>query len=484
MLANHAMMVHSSSHGDDADSLHYVDELLVHIPKFQYGMDVNPKFTQGIAGYEYTAQITAFDMLRVKLVHGWLVDPQQREVYEAIGNDTYNSLVEKIIHGNESSSQVESLHQQMAALQVKVDNMTPSVDLLDDTNAKNAEHDVDAQRLEELKRKHDEVHDAATRGSLINDFLQTTGHQLTIYGLQVLYEELQNDELTVFFRNNHFATMTKHEGMLYLLVTDLGYANSPAVVWEKLDVIDGDTEYVDCDFKRAGEQAVQLSSGPTLTPDQLLAQSGQSDADYQLALHLSKQTSTNQAEDSGALDAQEGHLMAAATEASLRTYNGLPDGIKPVDTTNDQKKQASSADNADQKPAAMGSAAQTPKKELVAVGVPLEHPTYPPSGTVAQLPPPNPASGGRSNSATGPISAGPAGGLSHEEADKLLAMQLQAENDSHDEASLHLARQLQAQEDQRSAAASRHRQHRQQQRPQQAAATAGGDSRASNCVIS
>ena len=45
--------------------------------------------------------------------------------------------------------------------------------------------------------------------------------------------------------------MFKYEGKLYLLITDLGYARESSVVWEKLDQIDGDTEYVDSDFTRS-----------------------------------------------------------------------------------------------------------------------------------------------------------------------------------------------------------------------------------------
>jgi hypothetical protein len=45
--------------------------------------------------------------------------------------------------------------------------------------------------------------------------------------------------LCAFFRNNHFSTMLKKDGRLYLLVTDTGYAGEASVVWELLDEIDG-----------------------------------------------------------------------------------------------------------------------------------------------------------------------------------------------------------------------------------------------------
>ena len=47
----------------------------------------------------------------------------------------------------------------------------------------------------------------------------------------------------VFFRNNHFSALTKHDGQLFLLVTDLGYRKE-AVVWERLDDVTGDVEFL------------------------------------------------------------------------------------------------------------------------------------------------------------------------------------------------------------------------------------------------
>jgi hypothetical protein len=152
-----------------------------------------------------------------------------------------------------------------------------------------------------------------------------------------LYQHLAENELCVLFRNNHFSTLTKHEGYLFLLVTDLGYANVPNVVWEKIDVIDGDTEYCDSAFSRPTPQADDSAAyhGAGLEPEQLLAQRGQTESDYQLALQLSGQTGANNTQGDQPktttknLDEQEGNLMAAATEASLRAYNGVKDETPP-----------------------------------------------------------------------------------------------------------------------------------------------------------
>mmetsp|Transcript_31209 Transcript_31209/g.91601 ORF Transcript_31209/g.91601 Transcript_31209/m.91601 type:complete len:242 (-) Transcript_31209:226-951(-) len=57
--------------------------------------------------------------------------------------------------------------------------------------------------------------------------------QLSYHGLVQLHASLAEAELAVFFRNNHFATITKHGGELYLLATDVGFAREPLVVWER-----------------------------------------------------------------------------------------------------------------------------------------------------------------------------------------------------------------------------------------------------------
>ena len=57
------------------------------------------------------------------------------------------------------------------------------------------------------------------------------------YGLLQLHEHVKERELAVFFRNNHFSTLFKYNGALYLLVTDLGFREQPKIVWERLDEV-------------------------------------------------------------------------------------------------------------------------------------------------------------------------------------------------------------------------------------------------------
>jgi hypothetical protein len=155
-----------------------------------------------------------------------------------------------------------------------------------------------------------------SRSQILHDFLTITGHQLTYHGLEQLHAHLSQDALCVFFRNNHFATLTKHDDTLYLLVTDLGYAHAPEIVWEKLDVIDGDTEYVDEFFCRP-KQREEL----TVSPKLLSAQRDQNERDYRLALALNEGGGASRR-----MEEEEGKWIAAATELSLKSFHDGENG--------------------------------------------------------------------------------------------------------------------------------------------------------------
>ncbi|XP_062234132.1 uncharacterized protein LOC133931289 isoform X2 [Phragmites australis] len=83
---------------------------------------------------------------------------------------------------------------------------------------------------------------------LIDNFLRNTANQLTVYGLFCLQEGLNERELCVFFRNNHFNTMFKYNGSLYLLATDQGFISQTDLVWQKLDEVNGDGVFLTSNF--------------------------------------------------------------------------------------------------------------------------------------------------------------------------------------------------------------------------------------------
>lgn len=209
-----------------------VDDAMTVLPRLATGLDVNVRFT-GVSDFEYTPECSVFDLLGIPLYHGWLVDPQSPEAVSAVGKLSYNQLVDKIITCKHSS----------------------------DTNL-------------------------VTEGLIAEQFLEATAAQLTYHGLCELTAAAQEGELSVFFRNNHFSTMTKHKSHLYLLVTDQGFLQEEQVVWESLHNVDGDSCFCDSDFHLTHSlgKASEAGGGSGSPGKQL-----QVDQDYLIALSLQQQ---------------------------------------------------------------------------------------------------------------------------------------------------------------------------------------------------
>lgn len=125
------------------------------------------------------------------------------------------------------------------------------------------------------------------------NFLEESASQLTYHGLCELVTAMKEEELAIFFRNNHFSTVYKRKNVfffllqklkssllvkglfflqeLFLLVTDQGFLKENSVVWETLGSIDGDADFVDCDFVTAPPKPSQKPFEKSQSPPILLS---------------------------------------------------------------------------------------------------------------------------------------------------------------------------------------------------------------------
>ncbi len=79
------------------DKLQHFVELL---PSLRKGMHVNVRFFSPDA-FEHTKEIAAFDCFPdVKLLHGWLVDPQDEELVQAFSDLSYNQIMDEMVRIN------------------------------------------------------------------------------------------------------------------------------------------------------------------------------------------------------------------------------------------------------------------------------------------------------------------------------------------------------------------------------------------------
>lgn len=201
--------------------------------KLQTGLDVNVKFT-GVKDFEFTPECIVFDLLSIGLYHGWLIDPQNTEIASAVSGLSYNQLVEKIIASKQDGAESQLV----------------------------------------------------SEGLISESFLEHTASQLTYHGLCELNGTLQDDQLCVFFRNNHFSTFHKHKDELFLLVTDQGFLTEDRVIWESLRNVEGDGFFVDAEFKSFPLEHRSVAQPAALPPTQQLTQE---DQDYLVALSLQEE---------------------------------------------------------------------------------------------------------------------------------------------------------------------------------------------------
>eukprot|EP00026_Physarum_polycephalum_P008431 Phypoly_transcript_08517.p1 GENE.Phypoly_transcript_08517~~Phypoly_transcript_08517.p1 ORF type:complete len:401 (+),score=48.01 Phypoly_transcript_08517:245-1447(+) len=278
-----------------------VNDVIQMLPNTLVGIDVNLKF-DNITSFEFNSDIILFDFCNVRLVHGWLVDPQDKG-YAFIRLLSYNQLVEKELERIQSTG-IHSPPRAKLFVQGSPSMAKLNLGLNSENSLSNISgpSDVSKLNLNQLNLNNTttttttttsthppeppsaDFPDKATQALLAEQFLNETATQLTYHGLTELHSGLRDEELCVLFRNNHFNTLYKHNGELFVLVTDQGYALEP-IVWEKLCQIDGDSTFLCSDFTTYSASPVTIQDG--------IAESVHEVEDRDLALALQLQDEEN-----------------------------------------------------------------------------------------------------------------------------------------------------------------------------------------------
>lgn len=228
-----------------------------------------------------------------------------------IGHKSYNELIEILANFraslmNEQTSNMSTETAESLQGEDPDRNRAVKVELeTEDARQRGCRESLQALVDEAGTMSLDEVKKATElqeQGPILEEFFNASGSQLTYFGLIKLHEDVRERQLCVFFRNNHFSTLFKYKGSLYLLVTDTGYLDEPTVVWEHLTEIDGDTEYYSAEFRPLNttetkqqtiisQQEQQSHIPKTTSTQQQLQNDGTdvTDADYLLALKLQKE---------------------------------------------------------------------------------------------------------------------------------------------------------------------------------------------------
>jgi len=248
----------TSSH--EANVRENLSSCLEILPRLNVGLDVNCRFS-GPTAFEYTQEMTVFDLLDIALYHGWVVSKQDEKAYKTFAHLSYNHVVERLVAFEEAQQRIvdaSAKNDQDMGAPTK-SNSTEQV--VAEATSLLAEGGAPAQAVPEASSSSSAAPgpasttsaDEETRkdiedGLIIKEFMDRTASQLSYEGLLALHETVRERQLAVFFRNSHFSTMMKYSGELYLLCTDIAFGASH-IVWERLDEVDGDTSYCDADFK-------------------------------------------------------------------------------------------------------------------------------------------------------------------------------------------------------------------------------------------
>lgn len=172
---------------------HNLDTAFSILPNLKSGLDVNVKFDH-IHGFEPTAELAMFDLFNVRLVHGWIADPQDTETFDVIVNKcgTYNHTVERIVQADElNASNAEALT----------------------TNQEQKLHEGRVPFIVSIAYLYHI--NFFFIGFIATEFLKDTATQLTYYGLDLLLDSIPKDTLCVLFRNNHVKSLVN--GYIYYI---------------------------------------------------------------------------------------------------------------------------------------------------------------------------------------------------------------------------------------------------------------------------
>ncbi|KAJ6578055.1 hypothetical protein B0H19DRAFT_985595 [Mycena capillaripes] len=203
------------------------------LPLTQKGMDLNPLFT-GATSFRPAGDggaLKLFKQAGIKLVHGWLVDPESAEAAAIMSRaQDYDTAVTYIVDADHTAKGQLVVHES-------------NVPVAGSSSSSGANWTPD---------ERSKIEDAMA----IREFLDSTQSQLTYHGLFHLANTLPPGALVALFRNSHLSVLHKstspEDSSLYSLVTDHIFLHEPTIVWERLEDVDGGSStFVDSNFIRS-----------------------------------------------------------------------------------------------------------------------------------------------------------------------------------------------------------------------------------------
>lgn len=112
------------------------------------------------------------------------------------------------------------------------------------TSMKENEISCDFNHCQDYVASH--IDDPSEICNRLSTFL--VSNQLTERGMKKLQDAVEDNEIFILFRNNHFSSCIKVDGTIYCLVTDLGYLDQQDITWMSLSIND-DGDFFNSNFE-------------------------------------------------------------------------------------------------------------------------------------------------------------------------------------------------------------------------------------------
>jgi hypothetical protein len=261
-----------------------MNALLELLPTLERGLVVNVDHSS-IHGFEESSSLLLFQSFGVELVHCWLADPMDTHTWNVVVKECggmYENVQMKALEGADK----EQITSDMDKLELQF------------STAQSDEESTRIQKEIEAQHKLLEESDICLR------FLDSTGAQMTLVGLEKLRSDLKPEAIYVLYHSSHFSTLyAKSPQQLLLLATDEGFARKNNCIWQTLDdvmgteslFLNGNLEpYIDVDEDSEARRHAQAAM-PQAEIDKLLAAQAElgESADPDLALALALQAQEN-----------------------------------------------------------------------------------------------------------------------------------------------------------------------------------------------
>ncbi|WVZ86117.1 hypothetical protein U9M48_032951 [Paspalum notatum var. saurae] len=168
------------------------------VPLLQSGLSLDPHFIRRDR-FQFTRDnnYILLQYLGIRVLHGWLVDPQNNACYTEIGESSSNGLIKMM---SELSSERERVKYQA-----------------------------------------------------VKNFLDSSEIQFTEYGFHCLWKELCEGDLGILYKNGHYRVITKHFGSLFILENNIDVlTHHVGAMWRTLeDEVYGSSDhlYLTWEFK-------------------------------------------------------------------------------------------------------------------------------------------------------------------------------------------------------------------------------------------